>query len=101
MQPPRDTGDPPDCSTRSTTGTRSPLLPTCNSHKPTASAANASGFLLTALSNARTALMSPHALTLRASDKALTSLDGYRRLDRRHAIVCALANFPVRIRGVR
>ena len=33
---------------------RVPDLPTCNSHSPTASAANVSGFLLTALSNART-----------------------------------------------
>jgi hypothetical protein len=53
---------------------RVPDLPTCNSHSPTASAANASGFLLTALSNARTdTLVQTHSSALRASDKALTS----------------------------
>ena len=45
-----------------------------NSHSPAASAANASGFLLTALSNARPNARCSTLFQLRASDKALTSL---------------------------
>jgi hypothetical protein len=51
---------------------RVPPSPTCNSHGPTASAANASGFLLTALSNARINTCWSALSNLRASDKALT-----------------------------
>src|SRR6516165_12410137 len=47
-------------------------LPTCNSHRP-ASAANASGFLLTPLSNARPNTPSSAFCRVRASDKAVTS----------------------------
>jgi len=54
--PPCDPSTRPPCAARSLIHTNSPqpppLPPTFNPHRP-ASAANASGFLLTALSNAR------------------------------------------------
>ena len=53
---------------------RVPLPPTFNPHSSTASAANASGFLLTALSNARDNTHSHAFCPVRASDKALTFL---------------------------
>jgi hypothetical protein len=55
---------------------RVPLPPTFNPHRP-ASAANASGFLLTALSNARRNTHSPAFCPQCASDKALTSSAHY------------------------
>jgi hypothetical protein len=44
----------PDQATRSLPRQPPPASATCNSHRPAASAANASDFLLTVLSNART-----------------------------------------------
>src|SRR5215470_775776 len=73
MQPSRNISQPLYPSTRSPLpAVRVPPSPTCNSHSPTASPANASGFLLTALSNARTNTRLSALSNLRASDKALT-----------------------------
>jgi hypothetical protein len=52
---------------------RVPLPPTCNPHRP-ASAANASGFLLTVLSKARHSIIATTTQSrMRASDKTLAS----------------------------
>jgi hypothetical protein len=53
-QPPCSIREPPHQTTPSLPTQPRPASATCNSHRPTASAASASGFLLTALSNART-----------------------------------------------
>src|SRR5580765_6288705 len=74
MSPPCSIREPPDQMTRSLPPPPRPSPPTFNSHSPAAPPANASGFLLTALSNARPNLVAQHSSCLRASDKALTSL---------------------------
>ncbi|MGC2058020.1 MAG: hypothetical protein WA653_07140, partial [Candidatus Sulfotelmatobacter sp.] len=72
--PPCNTYERPGYAARSPIHTsRVPLPPTFNPHSSTASAANASGFLLTALSNARDNTHSHAFCPVRASDKALTS----------------------------
>jgi hypothetical protein len=80
MQPPRYTGDSPIAQLAPQPASARRSLPTYNSHRPTASAANASGFLLTALSNARPNLVAQHSSCLRASHKALTSFTSNLKL---------------------
>src|SRR5262244_597145 len=75
MQPPCNISQPPHRSARSLLLRRPrPSSATFNSHRPTASAANASGFLLTVLSKARHNIVAtPSHSRMRASDKTLAS----------------------------